>query len=427
MRPTTSDQSCPHVDLFAAATQQDWYPAYDELREDAPAYRIPDSSTYVLTRYDDVAFVSKRTDLFANGPAPAGALLQDAEAMRIYREKGRPRRAPLSTDPPEHRRYRSLVDSYFNARGAREQRALITGVVNELIDEWIETPEIEFVRDFALPLPVRVITTMLGFPIDDIPQLKVWSEAWVMPFAGRLTPEQQRYIAEQGVAFQAYILDVIAQKRRRPDESVISRLAHARFEDPDAPGGSRPLTDEEVLFTTDHLYIGGNETTTFALTSGLWLLLREPEVHARLRGDRSKIAQFVEEVLRLESPTQGLYRHNLVDVDLHGVNIPAGSTVHIRFAAANRDHRLFAEPARLDLDRSNSARHVAFGQGEHHCPGAGLSRLEQTIAFEVLLDRVEDWWLLSTNDYRHKPGFVLRALEALHVGIKARPNDTMEK
>lgn len=424
MPDTPSPAECPHVDLFAAATQQDWYPAYDELREEAPAYRIPDTSTIVLTRYDDVAFVSKRTDLFANGPAPAGALMQDGEALRIYREQGRFRRAPLSTDPPVHRRYRSLVDPYFNARGAQDQRRMITAVVNELIDEWIDASEIEFVQSFALPLPVRVITSMLGFPLDDIPQLKVWSEAWVMPFAGRLTAEQQRYVAEQGVAFQAYILKVIEQKRRSPDDSIISHLARARFEDPDAPGGSRLLTDDEVMFTTDHLYIGGNETTTFALTSGLWLLLREPGLQARLRDDPSKIGQFVEEVLRLESPTQGLYRHNLVDVELHGVTLPAGSTIHLRFAAANRDNRLFPEAPQLDLARANSARHVAFGVGEHHCPGAGLSRLEQTIAFEVLLDRTEDLRLLPRNDYRHKPGFVLRALEELHIGIGSRPNKT---
>jgi cytochrome P450 len=403
------------IDLYDPATQQDWYPTYAILRDEAPVFRMPGTNTFVLTRYDDVAYVSRRTDIFANGPAPDAALMHDAEAIRIYKERGRFRRAPLSVDPPMHRRYRDMVDPFFSPRGAEQQRELITRVVNELIDTFIDENEIEFVSRFAEPLPVSIITTMLGFPLTDVHQLKIWSAAWVMPFAGRLTPEEQRYVAEQGVEFQQYILGIIADKRRKPDDSVISHLAHATFADPDGP---RPLTDNEILFSTDHLYIGGNETTTFALSSGLWLLLSKPEVEARLRADRSKLATFIDEVLRLESPTQGLYRHTLEDVEMHGVAIAKGSTIHLRFAAANRDHRIFTDPETLDLDRKNSARHVAFGQGEHHCPGAGLSRLEQVVAFDVLLDRISDWKLVpGRNDFRHKPGFVLRALDELHISL----------
>jgi cytochrome P450 len=171
------------------------------------------------------------------------------------------------------------------------------------------------------------------------------------------------------------------------------------------------------VFITDHLYIGGNETTTFALTWGLRWLLERPDLWERLRSDRSKVPAFVEEVLRLDSPTQGLYRHTTEDVELHGVTIPAGSTVHIRFGAANRDHRMFPDPEVLDLDRRNSARHVAFGQGEHHCPGAGLSRLEQHVAWNRLLDRVDDWSLLDGTELTTMPGFVLWALESLPVGF----------
>ena len=404
------------VDLFAPATQGDWYPTYDLLREEAPVYRIPGTDTYVLTRYEDVAWVSRRTDLFLNGPAPSAALVKDEEAMRIYRERGRVRRTILGTDPPVHRRYRDLVDPFFNPRGAERRRGLIAGAVDELVDAWIDRDGIDFVTDFALPLPVRIITEMLGFDVADIPQLKAWSAAWVMPFAGGLTPEQQRFVAEQGTEFQAHIVATIEAKRRAPDDSVISHLAHAMFE---APEGPRPLTEEEIVFITDHLYIGGNETTTFALTWGLRWLLDRPDLWERLRGDRTKVASFVEEVLRLDSPTQGLYRHTTADVELRGVTIPAGSTVHIRFGAANRDPRMFPDPASLDVDRTNSARHVAFGQGEHHCPGAGLSRLEQVIAWNRLLDRVERWELAPGASPTTMPGFVLWALESLPVRFSA--------
>jgi len=416
--PDGRDDAAVGVDLMNPATQEDWYPAYDLLREAAPVFRMPGTDTYVLTRYEDVAWVSRRTDLFANGPSRSASLMWDAEAIRIYREEGHVRRAPLGSDPPVHRRYRALVDPFFTPAGAERRRGLVTQVVHDLIDGWIDRGEIELVRDFAMPLPVTVITTMLGLPLDDVPQLKEWSEAWVMPFAGGLTPEEQRYVARKGVEFQAYLREAIAGKRRSPDGSVLSHLAHATFDD---PAGSRPLTDAEIVDITDHLYIGGNETTTFALTSGVWLLLTNPAVEARVRADRSLVPQLVEEVLRLESPTQGLYRHALVDTEIAGVPIPKGSTVHLRFGAANRDPRQFPDPAVLDLDRPNAARHVAFGQGEHHCPGAGLSRLEQVIAIEALLDRLDEWWLVEgRNDFRHKPGLVLRALEELHVGLRPR-------
>lgn len=407
------------VDLFARDTQRDWYPTYDLLREESPVYRIPGTDTYVLTRYEDVAWVSRRTDLFPNGPAPSAALVKDAEAMRIYREGGRVRRTILGTDPPVHRRYRDLVDPFFNARGAQQRRDLIVSAVDELVDAMLDrarTGPIDFVADVALPLPVRIITEVLGFDVADIPQLKAWSAAWVLPFAGGLTPEEQRFVARQGVEFQAYILDTVAAKRAHPDDSVISHLASATFESPDGP---RPLTEEEIVFTIDHLYIGGNETTTFALTWGLRWVLARPEIWQRLRADRSKVGTFVEEVLRLDSPTQGLYRHTTADVELHGMTIPAGSTVHIRFGAANRDPRMFPDPDVLDLDRGNSARHVAFGQGEHHCPGAGLSRLEQHVAWNRLLDRVESWELVDGAELTTMPGFVLWALESLPVRVSA--------
>jgi cytochrome P450 len=133
------------------------------------------------------------------------------------------------------------------------------------------------------------------------------------------------------------------------------------------------------------------------------------------------IEKFIEECLRLESPTQGMARHTTEDVEVNGALIPKGSTVHLRFAAGNRDPRFFPDADTLDLSRPNSHRNLAFGQGEHHCVGASLSRFEQRIAFRLLLERIEDWWLIpEKNDYRHRPGLVLRAIDELHIGIRAR-------
>ena len=129
---------------------------------------------------------------------------------------------------------------------------------------------------------------------------------------------------------------------------------------------------------------------------------------------------FVEEVLRLESPTQGLYRTVTRDTEIRGVAVPKGATVHLRFAAANRDAAVFKDPECLDLARPNAIRHMAFSQGEHHCPGAGLSRLEQNIAFTALIERLPNLRLTpGGNDFEHLPGFVLRALKSLSVSFDA--------
>ena len=263
---------------------------------------------------------------------------------------------------------------------------------------------------FAIPLPVRAITRILGFPASDIPQLKEWSTAWVLPFSGPLTAEQDNWVATKVVEFQHYINHAIEEKRINPGDDVISDLTTAVY------NGERLLTNHEIITIVDHLYIGGNETTTFAITSALWILLRQPGLYDTVYNDRSLVEQFLEESMRLESPTQGLYRSVAADTEIAGVTIPAGSTVHIRYAAANRDDSIFPNADQVDLTRSNTKRHMAFSLGEHHCPGSGLSRLEQKTALNVVLDRLPHLRLApDTNDFTHMPGFVLRALNELHL------------
>jgi cytochrome P450 len=404
--------SLEEVDLFDPATQEDWLPTYDLLREEAPVWRMPGTDTFVLTRFDDISYVLRRTDLFRRGASestPGRGM--SARTQQIYLDKGWPRVSYLACDPPVHRRYRELADPFFSVLGAEKQRGLITGIVNDLLDGIVAKGECELVQDFAIPLPVRVITTMMGFRVEDIPELKVWSEAWVLPFRGQLTADEEIYAGEKGVEFQHHIHATIQEKRANPDDSVISFLANeARF------SGERPLTDAEIIGMADHLYIGGNETTTFALTSGVWLLLTHPDAHAALLADRSKVKGFVEEVLRLESPTMGMVRHAHEDANVGGVDIPAGSSLHLRYAAANRDPRVFENPAELDVDRPNANRHLAFSTGETHCPGAGLSRLEQVIAVGAMLDRLPNLRLTpGRNDFTHHPNVTLRAMKELWI------------
>jgi cytochrome P450 len=394
------------IDLFDPTTQEDWFPTYRRLRDEQPVYRMPGTNIHVVTRYDDVLYVLRHQELFPTGSGST----RTAAAREVYETKGWARITPLSTNPPDHRNYRELVDGFFDAKGSLHWQPIIEATIADLLDEIQAAGTADYVEAFALPLPVRVITRVLGFPATDIPQLKAWSSAWVLPFSGPLTPDQEVWVAEQVVEFQHYIHHHIQAKRAEPGDDVLSSLVDARF------GGDRPLSDHEIITIIDHLYIGGNETTTFALTSALWLLLREPGLYARVRADRSLVEPFIEEALRMESPTQGLYRAVAVDTAIGGVPVPAGATLHIRYGAANRDERMFPDPDTVHLDRANVRRHMAFSLGEHHCPGSGLSRLEQQLALNAVLDRLPDLRLAEgRNDFRHLPGFVLRALNELHI------------
>lgn len=404
------------VDLFAPVTQEDWYPTYDHLRDHEPVYRIPGTSEYVITRFDDIMHVLRHQKTF-----PTGASKRRSEAaQQVYDRGGWERMTPLGTNPPVHRHYRQLIDRFFTGEGLAQRRPFIERVIDEQFEGFDRAGAVEWNGQYAVPVPVRVITHMLGLPETDIPRLKQWSAAWILPFVRKLEPNEDEWVAEQVVEMYDYLAEMIAWKRREPGDDIITHLTNASFTGDEHSPDGRALTDQEIITIVDHLFIGGNETTTFAMVSALWIMLRDDGrqagLYARLRSDPSLIPNFVEEVLRLESPTQGLWRAVADDTAIDGVPIPAGSTVHIRYAAGNRDERMFACPNQVQLDRPNSRRHLAFTLGEHQCPGADLSRLEQVLTLEQVLRRLPNVRLAEgKNDFLHVPMFTMRALRELHL------------
>ncbi len=418
----TQTSGCPYkkaaeIDFMDPVVQENWFDAYDVLREESPVYFMPQLGMYVLTRFDDLEYVLRRPKLFTAGPdvQDAEPLLKFAEARALYEEKGWPRYTALGENLPKHAHYRVLVDPALTASAIKAREGFIRGTINELIDAWIDKDEIEFIKDFAEPLPMIVIAELLGFPRMDLPMLKERSYAWVLPFSRGLTLEQEKWAVEKHIELQHYIFDTMQEKRRNPKDDIITRLTQIEYEDVEL-GRKRPLTDTEIIGITDHLLIGGNETTTFALANGLWLLFRNPDVYATLQADRSKIKNFVEETLRIESPTQGLYRFVTEDSEIGGVPVPKGATLAIRYGAGNHDPERFPDPDTPNLQRKNAGRHLAFGLGEHVCPGATLSRLEQNWAWEILLDRVANMRPVpEKNDYTHVPGMWVRALKSIYM------------
>lgn len=393
------------VDLYHAATPEDWYPTYRFLRDEQPVYRVPGTDDYVISRYNDIAHVLRHQRVF-----PTGASKRRSPAsQQVYDRGGWERMTPLGTNPPVHRHYRALVDGFLDGDGLLQWRPFIESSIAAIFDEFASEGHVEWIGQYASKLPSQVITHMLGLPNGDLDQLRAWSSAWVLPFIRTLEPEEDVWVAEQVVEFYDYLKTAIQDKRVNPGPDIITSLTQARFAD------ERPLSDQEIITIVDHLFIGGNETTTFAMASGLWILLREPGLYAHLLTNRHRVEDFVEEVLRIESPTQGLWRAVAEDTVVAGVPIPAGSTVHLRYASANRDERVFTCPGEVDIDRPNVRRHMAFSLGEHHCPGAGLTRLEQALTFDALFDRLPNLRLANRNDFAHVPMFTMRSLKALHL------------
>lgn len=409
------------IDLMDPVVQENWFEAYDVLRAESPVYFMPQLGMYVLTGYDEIEYVLRRPELFSGGPdiQDVEPLVKFPEARALYDEKGWTRYTPLSENLPMHRRYRALVDPRLSAAEIRRREPFVRGVINELIDTWIDQGEIEFMKAFAEPLPMIVIAELLGFPRMDLPQLKVWSAAWVLPFSRGLTLEQELDAVEKHIELQHYIHDAMQHKRKQPGDDILSHLLQVEMEDADT-GERRKLTDTEIIGITDHLLIGGNETTAFAIANGLWLLFRHPEMEAALRADPAKIKNFVEETLRIESPTQGLFRYVSEDTELAGVPLAKGTMLSIRYGAGNHDPARFPDSNQPDLARKNAGRHLAFGLGERVCPGATLSRLEQNWAWEILLERIAKFHPVPEKDtYEHIKGMWMRALGQIHLRFEA--------
>ncbi|MCB9724388.1 MAG: cytochrome P450 [Spirochaetaceae bacterium] len=399
--------------LMDPEVQESPFAYYRALLEQAPVYLMPEIGAYVVSRYRDVQHVLAHPEIWSNDLlGKAGfSMFQHREAQEVLEAGGWPRDTKLQTDPPIHRDYRGLVAPAFTAGRVRALEPFVRETAEALARDLAREGECEFIATFAAWLPIRVITRLLGLPAEDAGRIKHWSDAWVEPLSGVISKEREIEVAHLGVELQQYLAAWMEEKRESPAEDVLSELAVACFPD------GRPLPMAEKMGIAEHLIVGGHETATSALASGVMLLAQQPEVARALREDPGLVRNFVEEVLRLESPSQGFFRFALETAEVAGVQIPKGSMVQVRFAAANRDPAQFPDPDRLDLHRPNAGAHMAFSQGEHHCVGAPLARLELQTAFRVLLDRFERIEIPEGSVLTHLPGLALRTLSALPIRV----------
>jgi cytochrome P450 len=415
--------SLDDVDLFAPGAQEYWYEAYDILHQESPVHRIPGegyapgTDGFILTKYEDIARVVRDPVRF---PPSLSLGLQDMAAAKERGETPPFMNAMMEsmlTLRPNIELWRShrqeLTDPWVGPGAVRHQD-MIRAAAHEMIDNWIDREDrtVDFVAEFARPLPQLVLANILGFPREDIPQLAEWGTAQVQAFVyGKghrniLEPDEMVEQFKKLDGFKEYVADQVQDKRKNPKEDMISFLCDVEYE---ALG--RKLTDTEINGVVYAMVIGGLETTQYALEEQAQLLCEHPGMFTELKEDRSKIRTFTEEGMRLRSPTQGLStRTTSQDEEFQGVKVPKGSLLHMRWAAGNIDPDEWECPYDIQLDRKAVGRHLTFSQGPRVCPGAGISRQEQTIGWDVLLDRLDGIEYAENNTFEHQPGIMLGTL-----------------
>ncbi|ARN73154.1 cytochrome P450 [Oceanicoccus sagamiensis] len=415
-----------NINLFDPETQHCPYDAYKVLRDEAPVYRMPGTDIYVVSRYDDVRQVLLDTQSFPSSAedTPYRANTDNIERIQKvaarFQEKGwLPAPTLGGRDDPNHKQMRAMFNEAFKPSRIQEIDPLVENLAYELIDQFIDDGRCDFVKQFAVPLPLFIIGEQMGAKREDMWQIKRWTDAFFQRISMMLNEEQEMEMVDREIEAQHYFQPVFERLRANPNDSLISVLVNTVIED-----WGRPLNDNELhAEMMADTFVGGSETTTNALAAGIKLLIENKDIWQQLKSDPEQYMKtFVEEVLRLESPVQSLMRFCARDTELpSGGVIPAGGLVNIRYAAANRDERVFECPEKIDLQRPKAGAHMGFGSGKHHCLGAPLARRELIWGFTAVVDRFEDMWFApGKSDFSYHPHFLLRSLKELHIEFEPR-------
>jgi cytochrome P450 len=396
--PVSQDDLRALGELFAAGTAADPYPGYARWRAERPVAR-PRERLYVLSRFADCEAVLAD---------PAFGRATDGNMGPARRADGGPAaRSMLAMNPPDHTRLRRLVSRAFTPARVRELAPRVEAMSAELLKDAVKGADGRFdlIAGLALPLPVAVISELLGIPPADRPRLVGWSDALARsldpPF---LIPEEER--GRQRAArdeFAAYLRELLPSRRRSPGGDLISALIGVH----DAGG---PLTEDELVGLCMLLLVAGHETTRSLIGAVVLALLRHPAELATLVARPSLVGQAVEEALRYDPPVQLVSRFALRSTEIAGVAVAAGSFTLLLLGAANRDEELCADAERFSVTRDGQ-RHLAFGHGIHFCLGAPLARLEAATALRQLLPLLPR--LRIAAEPRWRPNMVLRGLEQL--------------
>jgi cytochrome P450 len=354
---------------------QNPYPTYELLRREEPVCRTP-LGFLAVSRYDDVFAILRDPARFSS--AAMGALVDQVKSQALD-DAHQGGETLLGTDPPRHTRLRRIVNRAFTRRRVAALEPRIREIARTLVSAIPGDGVWDLVSALATPLPVMVIAEILGVDVARRGDFKRWSEEILAAMAGPPGPELLAALEKSGAERAGYLDGLIAERRARPRDDVISTLVEAEHE-----GGV--MTEREVGNFVVLLLVAGNETTTNLIGNAALALLEDPRRLAEAASHLGRLPSVVEETLRYDAPVQLTLRRATEPVELSGGKIDAGETVAVLLGSANRDERQFERPDVFDTLRRQPA-HLSFGFGTHYCIGANLARLEARIALEALLSR----------------------------------------
>ena len=390
---------------------------FDLLREQAPVYQLPNKAYYLVSRFDDVMQVVMDTETFSSNLVSVLMTGEDAsdspDVLNLSGGEGREAQATdvlAIADPPQHTRQRRVANRAFTMRRVKNMEEKIGALSHSLIDQF-EGGEVDWVKSFAIPLPMTIIIQLLGFPLEDMPQLKRWSDASVALLSGINSAEE---LADHGTKISQMISYLAArydEAYEHPGDNLLGDLIkEAKIDDEE-------FGRDEIVSMLVQLLSAGNETTASLIGSAMWLLLQDSALQTQLRQNPDKIDNFIEEVLRLESPFHGHFRLVTRDTTLAGTALKKGDRLMLLWSSTGRDKDQFDDASAVRLDREKPKSHLAFGYGIHHCIGAALARAEARIAFEAIVERTAGLALSNDNDFSHIPSLFIRSLQKLSIEI----------
>jgi cytochrome P450 len=377
----------PTMLLFAPGAANEPHAAYRTLRND---HRVLRSVGYdgamevIVSRYEDVCWALRHPEVFSSS----------ADAVSIGQEQPL---IPLQIDPPDHSKYRRLLDPQFSPKRMAQLEGGAREFVNRLIDGFASRGSCDFHEEFATPLPSTIFIMLMGLPHDDLPIFLEWRDNTVRPDVKPGDFEGAQKIRERtGHEITEYFIRAIADRRKNPDDALLSRLVHAEME-------GRPLTQEELLGTCHLLMLGGLDTVTATLDCSIAYLAHHPERRRELVESPERTAAAVEELLRFETPVQMVARVVKQDATIGGVEVKAGDRAIILIGAADGDEREFDDADVVSFTRPAN-RHVAFGGGPHRCLGSHLARLELRVALEEFHRRIPEYRVPDGTELVYSPG-----------------------
>lgn len=390
--------------LLTPETRTDPYPFYHKVFDRGPVVKAADRF-FVVSGFEEASALLRNPAFGHSEPE----VLPDPHENEPVDDQGRVIRSFLALDPPDHTRLRRLVSKAFTPRMVEQLAPRVEELAKELVSKALEMGEFDLMAEIARPLPVVIVSEMLGVPLADRDRFEGWSHAMGRALDPSFLIEKETVAAAVAARreFVAYFRELAKERRNRPTGDLFSDLVSVSDE------GDR-LSEGELVITAMLLLVAGHETTTNLIGNGMLALLNHPEQHRKLAEDRSKIPNAVEEMLRYDSPVQLTTRIALRDATVGGESVGEGDQAVLLLGAANRDPRAYEDPDRFDVDRP-SPRHLALGQGIHFCLGAPLARLEGRTLFETLLGTGHTFHL--TADPVWMKQVTLRGLDGLRLGF----------